>query len=98
MIYELSELQILSLMEKSAETAVNKVLSELGLKKSQVSQREAFKRFGESNVRRWRRDGKVNPVKKGGVTYYQVSEMEAMRNINELYEKHFTNEREQKAK
>lgn len=93
MIYELNEHQILSLMEKSAETAVSKVLTELGLKKIWISQREAFRRFGESNVRRWKREGKVNPHKKGGIIYYLVSELEAMQNINELYEKHFEHER-----
>lgn len=94
MIYELNELQLLSLMEKSAEAGANKVLTELGLKKSQLSQREAFRKFGESNVRRWKREGKVNPHKKGGIIYYLVSELEAMQNINELYEKHFNHERE----
>lgn len=98
MIYELSEFQILSLMEKSAETAVNKVLTELGLKKNLISQRQAQLRFGETNVKRWKREGKVNPHKKGSVIYYKLSELEAMSNINELYEKHFTHEREQKAK
>lgn len=94
MIYELNDHQILSLMEKSAETAVNKVLTELGLKKSQLSQRESFRKFGETNVRRWKREGKVNPHKKGSIIYYNTSELEAMQNINELYEKHFSHGRE----
>lgn len=93
MIHELSDIQILSLMEKAGETAVSKFCMRQGITKSQFSQREAFKQFGETNVRRWKRDGKVNPHKKGGIIYYQVIELEAMRNLNELYEKHFNHER-----
>lgn len=98
MIYQLSEFQIRSLMEKAAETAVNKVLTELGLKKTIVSQREAYRKFGSANVTRWQHDGKVNPHKNGGVIYYKLSELEAMVNVNELYEKHFNHERDKKAK
>ena len=85
-------------MEKSAETAVNKVLTELGLKKILISQRQAQLRFGETNVKRWKREGKVNPHKKGNVIYYKLSELEAMSNVNELYVKHFEHERAKKAK
>jgi len=93
MIYELSDMQILSLMEASAKTAVSEFCQKQGLTKSQFTQREAFRQFGETNVRRWKRDGKVNPAKKGSVIYYKISELEAMKNLNELHEKHFNNER-----
>lgn len=93
MIYELNEQQILGLMEKASEMTVTKVLSNLGLIKELISQRESFRKYGETNVRRWRLNGKVNPHKKGGIIYYKVSELEAMKGINELFEKQFTNER-----
>jgi len=92
MIYELSEFQILSLMEKSGEIYANRMLAELGLMKSQLSQRESFRKYGETNVRRWKREGKVNPHKKGGIIYYNVFELELMKNKNELIEKHFNHE------
>ena len=72
MIYELNEQQILDLMNKASEMTANKVLTELGLKKELISQREAFRRYGETNVRRWKAEGHVNPVKKGGIIYYKV--------------------------
>lgn len=91
MIYELNEIQMLNLMEKSGEIYVNRMLAELGLMKSQLSQRESFRKYGETNVRRWKKDGKVNPHKKGGIIYYNVHELELMKNKNELIEKHFNN-------
>jgi len=96
MTYELSDFQILSLMEKAGETAVSKFCMKQGITKSQFSQRAAFNQFGETNVRRWKLAGKVNPHKKGGIIYYQVSELEAMRNLNELQEKHFNHLRQEK--
>lgn len=89
----ISENMIYEMMLKSNETAVSKALIELGLKKSQLSQREAFKRFGQSNVRRWSRDLKVTPHKKGGIIYYDVQQLELMKNVNELYTKQNESER-----
>ena len=89
----ISEFMLYEIMLKANETAVSRALIELGLKKGQISQREAFKRFGESNVRRWSRDLKVTPHKKGGIIYYDVQQLETMQNVNEIYTKYNESER-----
>lgn len=89
----IDEYMIYELMKSAADAAVSKTLVELGLKKSHISQREAFKRFGETNVRRWNKTLKVNPHKKGGIIYYDIQELELMKNTNELQVKYLDNER-----
>ena len=85
MTYEISESKLASMLEKASEASVQKVLSELGLKKSQISQREAFRRFGEARVMRWRKEGKTKPNKSGGKIYYSLTDLERLKGINELY-------------
>jgi len=84
MIYEISEYKLAAMLEKATEAGANKILTELGLKKSQVSQREAFRRFGEARVRRWRMDGKIKPVKIGGKIYYDLQKLEVLKSTNDL--------------
>jgi len=85
MTYEISEDRLASLLEKATEAGAKKVLVEMGLKKSQVSQREAFRRFGETRVMRWRREGKIKPNKSVGKIYYDLNDLERLKSINELY-------------
>jgi hypothetical protein len=85
MTYEFEENKLASLLQKATEAGAHKVLTELGLKKSQISQREAFRRFGETRVMRWRMEGKIKPNKSGGKIYYSLNDLERLKGINELY-------------
>jgi hypothetical protein len=81
---EISEYKLAAMLEKATEAGANKALTELGLKKSQISQREAYRRFGEARVTKWRMDGKVTPVKIVGKIYYDVQKLEHLKSINDL--------------
>jgi len=81
---EISEYKLAAMLEKATEAGANKALTELGLKKSQISQREAYRRFGEARINRWRADGKIKPVKIGGKIYYDVQKLETLKSINDL--------------
>jgi hypothetical protein len=86
MTYEISENKLAYLLEKATEAGARKVLTELGLKKSQVSQREAFRRFGEARIMRWRKEGMIKPIKSVGKIYYNLNDLERLKGINELYD------------
>jgi len=94
MIYELSEYQIATLLEKASEAGAKRVIDEMCMRKKRISQIQAYKTFGETNVKRWKRDLKIIPVKIGQVIYYEVAKLEKLSSANELIEKHFTHERE----
>jgi hypothetical protein len=81
---EINEYKLASIIEKATEAGANKVLVEMGLKKSHISQGEAFRRFGRAMVARWRRDGKVKPVKIGKKIIYDLSALERLQTINQL--------------
>ncbi len=81
---EISEYKLAAMLEKATEAGASKVLAELGLKKSQVSQREAYRRYGEARINRWRQDGKVKPVKIGGKIYYDLQKLDQLKSINDL--------------
>lgn len=81
---EISEYKLLSLLEKATEAGANKALTELGLKKTQVSQREAYRRYGIGLIKRWRADGKITPVKIGHKIFYDLAKLENLKSINDL--------------
>lgn len=85
MTFEISEHKLESIVKSASEATANKILSDLGLKKSQISQREAFRRFGEGRIMRWRKEGKVVPIKSVGKIYYKVDDLERLKSINELF-------------
>lgn len=43
-----------------------------------VSQRKAYEIFGRRNVERWRRQGKVEPIKRPGKVEYRTSELRTL--------------------
>lgn len=81
---EICEYKLAVMLEKATEAGANKVLTELGLKKSQVSQREAYRRYGIARIKRWRLEGQVVPVKIGKKIYYDVQKLEQLKSINDL--------------
>ena len=50
-----------------------------------LSQTKAFKRFGEGNVLRWRRDGKIEPCKRPGIIAYRTCELKELSRVKQDY-------------
>jgi len=46
-----------------------------GLLGGQITQATAFRMYGRERVERWRRSGKVNPVKSGSRIFYNSDEL-----------------------
>ncbi len=84
MTYQLKEEQLEDLLKIANEAGANRVLTELGLKKKQISQRETLKRYGHARVQRWRKQGKIVPVKNGRTIYYKVEELERLQSVNDF--------------
>jgi S-adenosylmethionine synthetase len=84
MTYEIPDHKLESIVKSASEATANRILTELGLRKSQISQREAFRRFGEGRIMRWRKEGKIVPIKTVGKIYYNVNDLERLESINEL--------------
>jgi hypothetical protein len=78
--YELAEM-----LERAAEAGANRVLEAQVLIKTQVSQRQAYIRYGETKINRWRLDGKITPTKIGGIIYYPTAKLEILNKTNSLY-------------
>ena len=51
-----------------------------------ISQRQAFKMFGQGNIRRWREKGLVEPVsKRPGKSEYRVSDLRILQQRKQDY-------------
>lgn len=85
MIYSIPSYQLAEMLERAAEAGANRVLEAQGMIKSQVSQREAYRRYGETKINRWRMDGKITPTKIGGIIYYPTAKLEILNITNNLY-------------
>ena len=85
MIYEISEYKLESLLKAACKAGASQVLTEVGPKKGHISQRQAFSRFGETRIMRWRKEGKIVPIKNGGKIYYDLNDLDRLKSINELY-------------
>ncbi len=86
-------LAITSDMEVSYDKFVNDVASRLAAimkeqsaKPEYVSQREASRLFGRANVERWRRTGKIEPVKRPGKMEYRYNELQKLYQAQQDYE------------
>jgi hypothetical protein len=85
MIITISKDKLSDLLEKATEAGAKKVLAEMGLRKSQVSQREAYRLYGEGRIKKWRQTGKVFPAKIGGKIYYDRQKLEHLKSINDIF-------------
>ena len=54
---------------------VRVTLTDAGLLRPQISQRQAFATFGRERIRIWRRRGIINPVKQGSRIFYSTAEL-----------------------
>lgn len=84
MTFEISEHKLESIVKAASEATANKILTELGLKKNQISQREAIRRFGSARILRWRREGKVVPIRSLGKIFYNLNDLERLKSVNEF--------------
>lgn len=80
-------------MEVSYEKFVNDVASRMVAimreeteKPEFVSQREASRLFGRANVERWRRSGKIEPIRRPGKMEYRYGELEKLYQAQQDYE------------
>jgi hypothetical protein len=71
---------------ESARMGAQIALSKLGLIKDEISQREAYRIFGESNVRSWKNEGLIKRIKIGennSKSTYSLIELETIMNLKE---------------
>lgn len=50
-----------------------------------ICQNEAFRRFGRSNVTRWRDTGKIEPCKRTQKLEYKISELQRLQDAKQDY-------------
>lgn len=50
-----------------------------------ISQNKAFKMFGRSNVERWRRQGKIKPVKRPNKFEYSTADLRLLQRTQQDY-------------
>ncbi|MDR2084371.1 MAG: hypothetical protein LBP67_05190 [Bacteroidales bacterium] len=61
--FPISKLQ--DILSAAAETAVSKYIAAANPKDDLVSERQAYRRFGEARIRRWAREGKLTYIRSG---------------------------------
>lgn len=50
-----------------------------------ISQRQAFAKFGRRNVERWRKDGKIDAIKRPGKLEYRTSDLRLLQRTVQDY-------------
>jgi len=75
---------------ESAMIGVELAFNKLGIQRDEISQREAFRLFGESRVRNWVNQKTISPIKKGKdnsrVVYSRI-ELEVLKSIEDIQNK-----------
>lgn len=79
---EIADYKLQKMLTAAAELGAINALRKAGImQKDELSQREAFRRFGEANVRRWRLMGKLKRIKLGdrnAKVTYSLTELETI--------------------
>lgn len=66
MILQIESHELKNLMLEMAELGAATMAKNLGIGPSdEISQREAFRCYGEARVKRWKREGKITRIKNG---------------------------------
>lgn len=60
---------------KDLASEIIKQMREAKDDKENISQRQAYEKFGRANVTRWKKDGLVTPVKRGGKIEYSTAQL-----------------------
>lgn len=80
--------ELKDLMVAMAYIGAAKLASDLGIGPSdEISQREAYRCYGEAKVKRWKREGKVARIKNGtgnSKSTYSRIEMEALKKSEKI--------------
>lgn len=84
MTYYISEQRLTDIVQAATDASVKKILSELGLKKTEISQREAYSRFGRANINRWLKSGKLVPARRGKTLWYDTTLLEILKSSSFL--------------
>lgn len=63
-----TEIEYRNALIDAAEIGARKALEAMGLAKPFLKQREAFRLYGESQVKRWIKEGLIKPIKDGSAT------------------------------
>jgi hypothetical protein len=75
-------------LKEAAELGAASMAKELGVLKDEISQREAYRRFGEANVKLWVAKGLVKRIKggegKNSKVYYSLTELMAVQTAYKL--------------
>ncbi len=50
-----------------------------------ISQRKAYSMFGRANVDRWRRQGKIQPLKRPGIIQYPTAQLRLLQKTTQDY-------------
>jgi len=72
------------LISKSVEIGVQKILSERETDKNYISKSSALRQFGSENLVDWELQGKINPVKQGGLIKYNLQKLEKLSKIKKF--------------
>lgn len=85
---QLESHELKNLMMEMAELGAATLAKNMGLGPSdEVSQREAYRSYGEARVKRWRREGKIKRVKgeaRNSKTTYSRIELESLKKSEQL--------------
>ncbi len=79
---EIAEHKLKSMLSAAAELGAMMALKKAGVSSSdEISQREAYRRYGESRVKRWLHQQKIRRVKSGDRNHkstYSLTELETL--------------------
>ena len=90
MIYHFDEYQLSVLLTSAAKMGASMLAVEQGLIKTKINKAEACRRYTRRLVDKWVNEHKITPVKIKGTTLFSVKELEAVSNINDLYNRHLS--------
>ena len=68
MYLPLTEIEYRNALIDAAEIGAMKALESIGISKPFLKQREAFRLYGEGQVKRWIKEGLIKPIKDGNRT------------------------------
>lgn len=85
---EIAEKTLKNMLTAAAELGALNALKKAGVKmKDEISQREAYRRFGESKVRYWAHTGRIRKIKIGlgnSKVTYSLTELEMISKVATL--------------
>lgn len=87
---ELELYEFKNILKDMAELGAASFAKRIGVGKDEISQREAYRRFGEANVKKWVADSLVKRIKIGNRTStvsYSLSELEIISKSYDLLKK-----------